>query len=368
MKRKYLYILSSLLVLASCRKVDEYQDSVDIQNLKASYTISDTIKINVAPSSNIKGLQWKLNDELIGTNDTLNVQLGAYGKYTLSVSGTMDNKEFNKSIPLEIKPYIAAGANVSDLYATKLYEFTPAPGQFINELSTLKSATSILGNEKGLLSLGAWGGYMVLGFNKRVNNVSGKADLEVKGNPLPTWAEPGVIWVMKDENNNGLPDDTWYEIAGSESGKDGEIKNYEVTYYRPSQIKSAEDIRWIDNKGNSGVVKANTFHRQSYFPSWIRGNQYTIKGTLLPNSNLNKTNPQMITNMSFEYGYADNKTDANGGDLIDIEDAINAQGNKVSISGIDFIKIQTGMMADAGWLGEASTEISFVKNLNPNTP
>lgn len=249
-------------------------------------------------------------------------------------------------------------------YVSAIYEFVPAPGQFINDLSKQESAKSILGTDKGMISLGAWGGYVVAGFNGRVQNKPGEPDLEVKGNPLATWAEPGVVWVMKDENENGLPDDTWYEIAGSETGKNGYVRNYEVTYYRPGQIASAEDIRWTDNRGNSGVIAKNEFHKQSYFPAWIIAESYTIKGTLLPNSNLDKSNPSYIINNAFEYGYADNKMEADGGDKIDISDAIDASGNKVQLTGIDFIKVQTGMMADAGWLGEVSTEITAIRNLH----
>lgn len=43
------------------------------------------------------------------------------------------------------------------------------------------------------------------------------------------------MWVMQDVNGNGLPDDTWYQLKGSEYGKEETIETYAVTYYRPAE-------------------------------------------------------------------------------------------------------------------------------------
>lgn len=43
---------------------------------------------------------------------------------------------------------------------------------------------------------------------------------------------------MQDINGNGLPDDEWYELKGSEAGKEETIQNFEVTYYRPEGKKN----------------------------------------------------------------------------------------------------------------------------------
>ena len=37
--------------------------------------------------------------------------------------------------------------------------------------------------------------------------------------------------------------------------------------------------------------------------------------------------------------------------------AIDANGNKVDLKYIDFIKVQVGVNAKSGWLGEISTEV-----------
>ena len=247
----------------------------------------------------------------------------------------------------------------SNPFVTTLIDYAPAPGQFINlSLGSMGAAKSILGKE-GMVSLGAWGGYIVLGFDHTVLNRKDLADLMIKGNASPNFAEPGIVWVMKDDNKNGKADDTWYEIAGSEFGKTGYIRNYEVTYTRP--VLSTDDVSWKDSQGNTGVVSANTFHNQSYYPDWLSNTELTLKGSVLPSTNINMTNPGLVTSIPFVSGYADNTVD---GDKIDIAKAVDKDGKTVALSGIDFIKIQTGIQANMNAVGELSTEISSVADLS----
>lgn len=49
---------------------------------------------------------------------------------------------------------------------------------------------------------------------------------------------------------------------------------------------------------------------------------------------------------------------------IDIDWAVDANGNKVHLPGVDFIKIYTGVNQENGWLGECSTEVSGVEDLH----
>lgn len=255
--------------------------------------------------------------------------------------------------------YIRPATSTSNAYVTDFFEFSPAPGQFINtSLSSDSTAKTILGNDQGLLSLGAWGGYVVYGFDHTVMDSAG-ADLLVVGNALTQFAEPGVVWVMADVNGNGKPDDTWYELAGSETGKPGYIRNYQVTYQRPNP--SNAEVPWQDNQGNSGFILVNQFHTQDYYPDNITSDTYTLKGTLLPSTNIDTTTATYILSYPFTNGYCDNKV---GGDSVDIADAIDSVDKKVALKGIDFVKIQTGILFNMGWLGEQSTEVSAIADLH----
>ena len=248
----------------------------------------------------------------------------------------------------------------SSAYVTTLFEYKAAPGQFINtDLGNQKGALTTLKNDQGLVSLGAWGGYIVVGFDHTVLNAADKTDFIVYGNAFASFSEPGVIWVMQDTNGNGKPDDTWYEIEGSASHKEGYVRNYSVTYTRPACDTCS--VPWKDNKGKSGFVQTNMFHLQAYYPASITDNSYTLNGTLLPSTNINDDDPSYITSGSYDYGYGDNTL---GGDKIDIATAIDAGGQRVKLTGIDFIKVQTGILYNMGWLGEQSTEFGGAADLS----
>ena len=137
-------------------------------------------------------------------------------------------------------------------YINKVYEFRPAPGQFVNELPEYESgdtyadmlakAQEALAFDKqpGAVSLGAFGGYVVFGFDHTIVNTPDAFDFKIYGNAIISdinnaggSCEPGVVYVSRDENGNGLPDDPWYELAGSEHTNPATVSRFSVTYKRP---------------------------------------------------------------------------------------------------------------------------------------
>ena len=265
-----------------------------------------------------------------------------------------------------------SGASKADW--NKVYEYTPAPGQFINELKTggfdgsHTTAQAAITYAEGRLkdsnwiSLGGFGGYVIVGFDHSIDN-TGDYDFGVIGNAFDGSSEPGVVWVMQDENGNGLPDDTWYELAGSESDKSETIRNYAVTYYRPSG--AGMPVQWTDNMGNSGEIDyLSQFHTQDYYyPLWIEKDSYTLVGTRLEARNYDKSgNGSYWVQPHYDWGYADNfsPSDFKSSDkanLFKISNAVDFEGQKVNLTHIDFVKVQCAVNAKSGWLGELSTEV-----------
>lgn len=264
--------------------------------------------------------------------------------------------------------------------ATKVYEYTPAPGQFINEpkmgfdgkQTTAEAAARYAEGrlEKGLdISLGGFGGYVVVGFDHNVLNFP-QYDFAVMTNSFDGSSEPAVVWVMKDENGNGLPDDTWYELAGSETGKAETIEGYAVTYYRPSAPKMA--VQWSDNLGVSGEINyLEAHHKQDYYyPEWIEADSYTLVGTRLKARSYDDSGDGTYwVNPHFDWGYADNFSpeDFNTQDRsnrFDISNALNASGERVELDYINFVKVQSAINFQCGWIGEVSTEVSGFKDIN----
>ncbi len=261
-------------------------------------------------------------------------------------------------------------------YATNVFEYTPAPGQFVNNrISSGFDGTELTPQaacnyarrrleKRQYVSLGGFGGYIVVGFDHKVQN-SGGYDLAIAGNPFEGSSEPGIVWVMRDENSNGEPDDTWYELAGSESDKEGTIHGYAVTYYKPTASK--QSIRWEDSLGASGEISHLAAHsHDSYYPTWITAESYTLRGTrLAPQTHFNGS---IWIQEGFAWGYVDNENTTDlwrgEGEFAGLEfnrfrlsDAVTADGEPANLPYINFVKVQTGLNSQSGGLGENSTEV-----------
>jgi hypothetical protein len=300
--------------------------------------------------------------------------------------------EIYKIIPPEPDPHI-----------DKVWEYKPAPGQFINAapMGIPYSARSIVRGMDGMLSLGAFGGYVVFSFEEAVENHTDNpygVDFTIFGNPTSQWSEPGIVSVMKDVNENGLPDDTWYELAGSDYHFSSTIKNYSVSYSNP-RGKEALDVPWTDNQGDSGFVAAIALHPQPYYPMAdsfpeVDPVSYSLAGTLIKNV-VDDSNPGMLISRRRAFGYADNQVrgalksleplkgsklasalpdnpytrevENIGGDAFDIGWAVDSNGAYIDLERIHFVKVHTGVMADGKWLGEISTEITGAVVVAPDT-
>jgi hypothetical protein len=324
------------------------------------------------------------------------------GVYELTVAvnnkGSLQTQKAVITVTKETKEYKA--------YIAKVFEFKPAPGQFINDLPAandgdsaeriLSRANTYLAKKNGdLISLGAFGGYVVFGFDHTIVNVKGKRDFRVLGNAFWAEANPnsnstmrggsseaGVIMVSYDKNKNGLPDDEWYEIEGSGHKMPKTIQNYEITYYRPDPNKKPvpggttgtvgfvdmEYIYWKDNQGKNGYLVQNNAYNHSldYWPKWLKDQaSITFKGTRLPDNAVDESGTgSYFVQYAFLYGYADNAPNTDDDSAIDINWAVDKNGNKVLLPGIDFVKVYNGLNQQAGWLGETSTEIMGATDLH----
>lgn len=260
--------------------------------------------------------------------------------------------------------------------ATTVYEFIPAPGQFVNETltggyageATHDAATAYAERRLGegqFVSLGAWGGRIVVGFDHSIENRGGY-DFSITGNATPSASEPGIVFVMQDTNGNGLPDDEWYELRGSEFGGPDYEPLCAVTYYRPGGPGMA--TQWTDGTGRTGRIDyLETYHAQPYYyPAWIERGSYTLYGPrLAPRTSCNASG--LWINAPFGWGYADNAgEDAADSENPDAEavknrfrisDAVYPDGSPADLDYIDFIMVQTAVQSTAGYTGEVSTEV-----------
>ena len=281
-------------------------------------------------------------------------------------------------------------------YASKVIAFMPAPGQFTNEgIAQKNSAEKTLGNQGGMISLGSFGGYVIYGFDQPIKNDPRHpygVDFTVRGNSFVAnlygvWTEPGAVQVCQDLNGNGIPDpdEPWYELAGSDYWLSTTKHNVEMTYYNPSYDKRYT-VPWTTDKGESGAVLSNQFHSHSYFPDPFDfecdRDSLTYSGNII-RSSIDMSSPSYIEfYRAPAFGYCDNrgynKTDltiasnpyynderGNAADGFDISWAVDKDGNHVELDHVDFVKVYCAGSANAGWLGEWSTEVLGVAITTP---
>ncbi len=253
-------------------------------------------------------------------------------------------------------------AKASSPYISRVYEYMPAMGQFVNVLPEyeegddaavmcLKCEMAIASNAGGMVCLGGWGGYITFGFDHSVQNKEG-FDLRIlgnaftmSGNSLYGSCEPGIVLVSRDDNQNGMPDDAWYELKGSMYDDPSTRHNVSKTYTR------------------DGDTIRNPFHKQPYYPQWIREDSLTFTGALLAplTKNISGQNVQRI----LDYGYADNKPNTDiEGTSFDISWAVDADGQSISLPCIDFVRIYTAVDECYDKTGELSTEITGAIDLH----
>lgn len=360
-KQIALTAITSIFLL-SCSKDEEPavielapQIQLSIQTENIEMNPGDNITITaVNTDGKESSSEWKLDGKVVGTANQFNFDAKQEGSFSLVYTAKNNTGEFTKNYTIIVGINIRPITKESNAYVVNLFEFLPAPGQNTNRnIGDLASAKSIL-SKKGMVSLGAYGGYIVLGFDHTVINRKDQDDFVVYANGSATFSEPGIVWVMRDENGNGKPDDTWYELAGSEFGKEGYERNYTITYHKPAA--DADHVNWTDNKGGSGQIL--NIKKAAYFPASVTGTAYSLSGSKLRGKV--RLQGSFYYSDAYDWGYADNSTKDN----FDISNAVDKDGNKVNLSGIDFVKVQTGVLANMGLLGELSTEVLGIADLS----
>lgn len=278
----------------------------------------------------------------------------------------------------------------------EIVEYRPAPGQFVDYTYFLEEGQSVQDLDNAqvcaylnaqcenmpfsyLVSLGGFGGSVTVRLKESLPDGDG-ADFKIYGNAFydPAYtpaltdepggsAEPGIVWVSRDENGNGLPDDPWYELAGSMTDDTAAVAGYTITYYVPDSING--DIPWRDSRGDTGRIARMEMHRQeSYFPLWLASDSLVLSGRLLPPNARLETKPSGAAQWvlySYGWGYADNHPNNSNLSDMDISWAVDAEGNPAGLESIDFVRVVTAVnqQLDLG-VGETSTEFAGVEPLS----
>ncbi|MBI4716779.1 MAG: hypothetical protein HY763_03165 [Planctomycetes bacterium] len=299
---------------------------------------------------------------------------------------------------------LAAPAHASP-FATRVVEYAPAPGQFVNHaafndpsqaLGAPDGAGIYNGNNWSVVTLGGFAGAITLAFDHTVEDhplnpfgmdamVFGNA-FWFGGDPQLHWAECAAVEIALDANRNGLADDAWYVIPGS--------------HLSPPQTPPYVQ-RWDDNTADATFPPALA----SWIPLGRRGT-WTTTGFLLPPEAFGEMILMNPGSSGAEgiFGYADYSPTlllgdrdgddiiddeevtpedfytvpddplapgmsprAGGGDAFDIAWAVDpSTGQPAHLPGFDFLRITSAVYALHGALGETSTEIDAVADAAPD--
>ncbi len=324
------------------------------------------------------------------------------GEYTVTITVT-DNQVLPRAITRNIsrgsatamasvtvvcvdaseKERMRPASGASSPFSNKVFEFLPAPGQFVDETGSPATLTEANAwaeerlKSRRYVSLGAFGGYIIVGFDHSVPASETSYDLVIEGNAFLSDEggsnEPGIVWVMQDVNGNGLPDDEWYELRGCEYDNKATRQNTYVTYFRPAG--PGMNVEWTDADGKRGEVTflSDLFDKDRvYFPAWITASSYTLYGTMIPARNTYDPSTGFWHNAPYGWGYADNigSDEIKEGDSygqyngFKFSNAVFADGTPVDLEYVDFVKVQTGVQAQSGPVGEISTEVLSFRDMS----
>ncbi len=389
------------VIITGCASEENIYLSLGLDD---NYVVERMRPLTLSPGYEGDRYEWRLSyriddeevaDSLVSTSRDYTFVGHRVGTYRLSfyLSGSTQS----------ILHYMTIGVREEGVayspYITRVLEYRPAPGQFVNEMPPYvegdteetmrrKAEESLAYNAREMVSLGGYGGYITIGFDHTIVNRSGECDFKILGNafydvanprpdaPLGGSCEPGIVMVSLDVNGNRLPDDEWYELAGSEYHSPETLKEYEITYYRPDEHKiptsggnsyytDVDYIRWTDNRQAEGYIPKMTFHTQPYFPQWLRDDELTFKGTRLADNGVDESGDGTHHVLyAYDYGYADNHPNMSEKSNFDIDWAVNRSGESVHLPGIDFIRIYTAVNQSNGKQGECSTEVMGVTDLH----
>lgn len=307
---------------------------------------------------------------------------------------------------------IASQASAQSDFATTIYDYTPAPGQFVNAalfsnpvraLGPPTGGGTIAPDNSSLVTLGGFGGSITLGFDHRVLDdphnplgldfiIFGNASWS-GGNPLARFAEAATVEISLDLNANGLPDDAWFLIPGSHLNIPPSTFTSQLWDNNPGTSTPPANIDWYPAGARSPMTTA-AFRLPSIFESQLLINAdlsgaesfvgyAELSPTLLlgdfsgadgsaGDNQLGDPEDDPAVDPAVFYTVPDDPfrvgidPGSGGGDAFDIAWAIDpATGNPANLIGFDFIRISTAVNFIAGPLGELSAEIDAVADARP---
>ena len=222
-----------------------------------------------------------------------------------------------------------------------------------------------------IASLGNFGGYITYRFDQLITNDPNHpygVDFVVRGNGYGSsgFDEPANVLVSQDGK-------TWYTLAGSDHYSNHAYWDYTITYTKSTGTStvyggaSGTAADWTDSMGYSGT--SYLYPNKDLYPlfPWTEENDtsITVTGTLLGGEGT--TREEIFDVATPKWGYADTcykglnpYTGGEGGEVFDLDWAVDKNGQPVQLDWVKYVKVQTASNVDGGSIGEKSTEVSAI--------
>ncbi len=263
----------------------------------------------------------------------------------------------------------SGAVDLPSVFATVVFDYQPGEGQFVNDPNfndPLRALGAPIGggtadpDESKLVTLGDHGGSITLGFDTTVWDdplnplgldaiVFGNA-FYLGGNPNLRFGEAGIIEIALDVNGNGLPDDAWFLIPGSDLW-DPQQQQRGGFYLLPDDPYAFPPILNLHTDGTEAFGGYGDMTPVLLLGD-LDGNNLVDDPNLVAELFYTVPDDPFLVGVSMGSG---------GGDAFDIAWAVDPATNEpVHLAGFDFIRVSTGADGDAGQFGEVSTEIGGV--------
>jgi hypothetical protein len=331
---KYYVKLNETLIIAPVRFLIGYDDNNDDTGVSYDWTVPGDDSFRTYTTSN--------------GGEFLHITPKAKGTYKIRVSVTgrdyITGTNITKTAEVQLVCYTGKVSAGDRTFESPLRNF--GPGQMCES-----------GTGYGW-SLGSVGGYEVW-------EVDHQASYKISGNPMDDWREPGVVWMQEDRNGNGLPDETWYELPGSDDAdptrKAQITRRYAITYFEGGPGTTNEfgqlirEVHWVDSRGRAGMIPGG-------FPTpWgVAGNWVTYTTTLLRDDGV-------IFARNYNMRDLEQYVDCSKDDQFPVNRAVKADGTPANLSAVKFLKVQTSMFRYGDIFGDVSTEIRYADGLGTTT-
>ena len=253
-------------------------------------------------------------------------------------------------------------------FASAVLDYTPGAGQFVGD-PAFNDPTRALGAPIGggtgsadlssLVTLGGIGGSITLGFDERVMddplNPFG-IDAIIFGNafwfqntPTSRFGEAGIIEISRDDNGNGLADDDWFLIPGSDLAPPCTPCMLPIAVYGQAILF---------HPGGPGATLEDSHGYADLSPTLKLGD--TDADDLVDDPSATPSEFYTVPDDPLAVGLTPGSA---GGDGFDIAWAVDpVTGQPATLDGFDFIRISTGLDASTVF-GEVSPEIDAVADV-----